>query len=163
LNDFFARGSGSGCLFPVRIRIQDSQIHADPSGSGSTTLLSGIEDAFNGAQFDIATTRRLGAEIMELILKPCLLNLDIRTIAMGQQIFRDPSNYYVWLYRNYAMLGYELGGLWGSFSWRQRYWFYLRTAIVSYIYPLPGVKWLCNRLLRRLIEKFTHRMSKKSM
>ncbi len=100
---------------------------------------------------------------MELILKPCLLNLDIRTIAMGQQIFRDPSNYYVWLYRNYAMLGYELRGLWASFSWRQRYWFYLRTALVSYIYPLHGVKWLCNRLLGRLIDKFTRRLSKKSM
>ena len=80
---------------------------------------------------------------------------------MGQQIFRDPSNYYVWLYRNYAMLGFELRGLWASFTWRQKYWYYLRTTIVSYIYPLPGVKWALNKFLKRLIEKFTRRLTKK--
>jgi hypothetical protein len=30
---------GPGSAFPIRIRIQDSQIYADPSGSGSTTLV----------------------------------------------------------------------------------------------------------------------------
>lgn len=123
----------------------------------------GIGDSFNGAQFDVATTRQLGAEIMERILKPCLLNLDRRTIWMGQQIFRDPSNYYVWLYRNYAMLGFQLRGLWASFGWRQKYWYYLRTAIVSYIYPLPGIKWAFNRLLKRLVDSLTRHLSKKQV
>ncbi len=31
--------SGSGSALPIRIRIQDSQIKADPCGSGSTTLV----------------------------------------------------------------------------------------------------------------------------
>ena len=121
----------------------------------------GIEDTFNGAQYDVTATRQLCAKIMERILKPCLLFVDHRTIQMGQQIFRDPSNYYVWLYRNYAMLGFELRGLWASFTWRQKYWYYLRTTIVSYIYPLPGVKWALNKFLKRLIEKFTRRLTKK--
>jgi hypothetical protein len=30
---------GSGSAFPIPIRIQESQINADPSGSGSTTLV----------------------------------------------------------------------------------------------------------------------------
>lgn len=123
----------------------------------------GIADVFNAAQFDVTTARHLGAEIMERILKPCLLRLDQRTIQMGRQIFRDPSNYYVWLYRNYAMLGFQLRGLWDSFGWRQKYWYYLRTVIVSYVYPLPGVKWALNRLLKRLVDKLTLRLSKKQV
>jgi hypothetical protein len=31
---------GSGSAFPIRIRIQESKIYADPSGTGSTTLVS---------------------------------------------------------------------------------------------------------------------------
>jgi hypothetical protein len=34
--NFHAPGSGSA--FPIRIRIQDSQMNAEPGGSGSTTV-----------------------------------------------------------------------------------------------------------------------------
>ncbi len=105
--------------------------------------------------------RRLSVEVMELILKPCLLNVDIQTIAMGQQLICDPGDYYPWLYCNYAMLGLELRGLWASFGWRQKFLCYLRTFFISYIYPLPWVKWPCNRLLKLLLEKFTKQKSKK--
>ncbi len=98
---------------------------------------------------------------MELILKPFLLNVDIQTIWMGQQLFFHPGDYYVWLYCSYAVSGLELRGLWASFGWRQTLFYYLRTAFISYIYPQPGVKWACNRLLKPLLEKFTHWKSKK--
>jgi hypothetical protein len=39
LVNFDAPGSGSGSAFPIRIRIKDNQINADPCGFGSTTLV----------------------------------------------------------------------------------------------------------------------------
>lgn len=121
----------------------------------------GIQDKHNGAQFDVATTRRLGYEVLERIIKPCCLHIDQQTIHLGQQIFSEPSNYYVWIYRNYYMIGLELRELWSSFSWRQVYWYYARFMFTYYLYPLPGLKQLINMTASRFLDKINQRMKQR--
>jgi|688.fasta_scaffold311301_2 hypothetical protein len=45
----------SGSAFPIRIRIQDSQINVDPCGSGSTTLLHTLTEREIAPQYDLVS------------------------------------------------------------------------------------------------------------
>jgi len=121
----------------------------------------GIQDSHNGAQFDVATTRQLGYEVLHRIIKPCCLHIDEQTIHLGQKIFADPSNYYVWIYRNYYMIGLELQNLWKSFTWRQVSWYYWRFIFTYYIYPLPGIKQLINKTASSFLGKISARMQQR--
>eukprot|EP00088_Acartia_fossae_P027484 TRINITY_DN2823_c0_g1_i1.p1 TRINITY_DN2823_c0_g1~~TRINITY_DN2823_c0_g1_i1.p1 ORF type:complete len:369 (-),score=34.71 TRINITY_DN2823_c0_g1_i1:122-1228(-) len=121
----------------------------------------GIEDRFNLAQFDVATTRALGFEYLDRVVKPCCLHVNKQSVFLGQKIFFEPSNYFVWIYRNYHMMGLELGNLWRSFSWQQTYWFYARYLFSYYFYPLLGVKQILNSMARRLMKTLLVKGKKK--
>lgn len=112
----------------------------------------GISDE-NNAAFGLERGIVAGNEIMEKILKPCMLNVNDQSMIMAQKIFSDPLNYYVWVYRNYKMVGFRLDKLWNSFSWKQRYFYYARSFFLDYLYPLPLVRGFMNYWVRRVITK----------
>jgi len=116
----------------------------------------GIDDRYNAAQFDVATTRRLGYEYLERVVKGCCLNIHPQSIFLGQKIFLHPENYFVWIYRNYYMLGIELKLLWRSFSWQQVFWYYSRCIFSSYIYPIFGLKHLFNYFGNKFLVKLSN-------
>ena len=94
---------------------------------------------------------------MEMVLKPCMLNLSDQSIAMAQTIFSEPTDYYVWVYRNYRMVGYPLNKLWQSFSWRQRLLYYSRSLWLDHLYNLSLVRnravFVPNNVVGRLVER----------
>jgi len=120
----------------------------------------GIHDRYNGAQFGVEWTRSLGFLALDKVVKPCCLNIQNQTIHLGQKIFRDPCNYYVWVYRNYYMMDIELRELWQSFSWKQLYYYYARYMFTAYIYPIPLIKQLVNALVTKMLNKVMARKTK---
>jgi len=122
----------------------------------------GIDDKYNAAQFDVQTTRKLGFECLERVVKPCCLHIHQQSVFLAQKVFLVPSDYYVWLYRNYHMMGLELKELWKKFSWRQTYFYYARFCFGYYIYPIFGLKQMFNRMARRLIHAVVDRFKSKS-
>ncbi|XP_023341835.1 uncharacterized protein LOC111711671 isoform X1 [Eurytemora carolleeae] len=121
----------------------------------------GITDRFNGAQFDVEVCRRLGYELIELIIKPSCLNIDYQSIYLGQKIFKYPAQYYVWIYRTYCMTGLELGQLWKSFTWKQCSSYYIRSWFSSYIYPWIGIKQVFNKIVLTSLNVFLEKFKKK--
>lgn len=93
-------------------------------------------------------------EVMERVLKPCMLHVTKDTIVMAQKIFANPLTYYVWVYRNYRMVGFELSGLWSSFTWRQRWWYYVRTVFMEHFYSWSLVKYIINSFVKKSMDKF---------
>jgi len=112
----------------------------------------GIDDKYNAAQFDVATTRSLGFECLERVVKPCCLHIHSQSIFLGEKIFKDPRGYFVFVYRNYHMMGLQLKQLWTSFNWQQTFGFYVRYLFSRYFYPMFGVKQLMNSMGRKLIH-----------
>lgn len=100
----------------------------------------GIAEESNAGQFSPERTLVVGRGIMEMVLKPCMLNLSDQSIAMAQTIFSEPTDYYVWVYRNYRMVGYPLNKLWQSFSWRQRLLYYSRSLWLDHLYNFSLVR-----------------------
>lgn len=113
----------------------------------------GIADGNNAASYGLERSLVAGNEIMDKILKPCMLHLNHQSMIMAQKIFSNPLNYYVWVYRNYRMVGLNLEKLWSSFSWRQRYLYYTRAFFLDYLYPLPLVRDFMNYCVRRVINR----------
>lgn len=113
----------------------------------------GISDSNNAAHFGLERGVVAGNEVMEKILKPCMLNVNEQSMIMAQKIFSNPLNYYVWVYRNYKMVGFKLDKLWASFTWRQCSLYYTRLLFFDYLYPLPVVRTLMNYWTNKIIAK----------
>lgn len=119
----------------------------------------GISEANNAASFDLKKTIVVGREVMEKILKPCMLNVNIQSMMMAQKIFSDPLNYYVWVYRNYRMVGFNLQKLWNSFTWKQCYVYYARSFFLGILYPCQFVRCCLNYWANKIIVKMWGRSS----
>jgi len=122
----------------------------------------GLSEENNAAQFDIERTVVVGKEVIELILKPCMLNVSDQSIILAQKIFSNPQNYFVWVYRNYRMVGFNLDKLWKSFNWKQRCLYYWRSIFLDFIYPLPLVRHFMNYCVRWLLTKVSSEVKSRS-
>eukprot|EP00092_Neocalanus_flemingeri_P105852 GFUD01135745.1.p1 GENE.GFUD01135745.1~~GFUD01135745.1.p1 ORF type:complete len:378 (+),score=35.60 GFUD01135745.1:179-1312(+) len=113
----------------------------------------GISEENNAAQFGLERTLVVGNEVMDKILKPCMLYVNDQSIIMAQKILAKPTNYYVWVYRNYNMVGFRMDRLWNSFSWKQRCAYYSRSLFLGYLYPLPLVRDFINYMAQKFMTK----------
>ena len=113
----------------------------------------GISESNNAASFDLNKTIALGREVMEKILKPCMLNVNLHSMIMAQKIFSDPLNYFVWVYRNYRMVGFNLQKLWASFTWKQCYMYYARSFFLDTLYPFHIARWCLNYWANKIIVR----------
>lgn len=113
----------------------------------------GISDSNNAAQFGLERDIVAGNEVMEKILKPCMLNVNDQSMIMAQKIFSNPLDYYVWVYRDYKMVGFKMDKLWASFTWRQCFLYYTRSLFLDYLYPLPVVRTFMNYWTNKIIIK----------
>ena len=113
----------------------------------------GISDNNNTARFELDRTVVVGNEVMERILKPCMLNVNDQSMIMAQKIFSDPTNYYVWIYRNYNMVGFRMDKLWNSFTWKQWYLYYARSLFLDFFYPLPIIRTFMNYWTNKIVMK----------
>lgn len=122
----------------------------------------GISDAFNAVLADFEDCKLYCYIVMEKIIKPCMLHLDIYGIHMAKAavFFTD---YHVVAYTNYQLVGYNLPNLWASFSALQRAKYYIRN-VWSFLAHLPGISQLlnsyANKTLKRIFQHFNRRYSK---
>jgi len=143
-------------LYPERYGLKMTKSHGE-SGFLHVWRVFGyylsISDENNAPGFGEDRGILVGRQILEEILKPCMLNLSLHSMLMAQMLFSDPSLYYVRLYINYKMVGFDLKRLWQSFNWRQRYIYYWRTFFFEYLYPLRFVKVLMNKFANYILNK----------
>merc|ERR1711874_172370 len=120
----------------------------------------GINDAFNAVLDNFEDSKLYCFFVMEKILKPCMLHLDIYGVHMAKTAVFF-SDYHVVAYTNYHLVGYDLPNLWASFSLVQRTKYYTKQ-IYSFFFNLPGVRQALNYFTDRFMKKILSRFNKRN-